>query len=71
MGKTFARSSLCAQHDNNDRSRRRTAYQFKRIRKGDWILSPGRDTIERGQTDKQYDWVTQFEEKGSGCAVRC
>lgn len=32
----------------------------------DIIAWPG--YIERGQTDKQYDWVTQFE-KETGCAV--
>ena len=30
--------------------------------------SPGRDTIERGDTDPAFDWVTQFEEE-TGCAV--
>ncbi len=32
----------------------------------DIIAWPG--YIERGQTDKQYDWVTQFE-KETGCEV--
>ncbi len=32
----------------------------------DIIAWPG--YIERGQTDKQYDWVTQFE-KETGCQV--
>ena len=58
---------MCAQHDNNDRSRRRTAYQLENPEgRLDIIAWPG--YIERGQTDKQYDWVTQFE-KETGCAV--
>lgn len=58
---------MCAHHDNNDRSRRRTTYQLDKPEgRLDIIAWPG--YIERGQTDKQYDWVTQFE-KETGCAV--
>ena len=68
MSKTFARSSLCALSmtimtahaaeppTNLDKPEGRL----------DIIAWPG--YIERGQTDKQYDWVTQFE-KETGCAV--
>ena len=68
MSKTFARSSLCAltmtiitahaaePPTNLDKPEGRL----------DIIAWPG--YIERGQTDKQYDWVTQFE-KETGCAV--
>ncbi len=67
MSKTFARSSLCALSmtimtahaaeppTNLDKPEGRL----------DIIAWPG--YIERGQTDKQYDWVTQFE-KETGCA---
>jgi putative spermidine/putrescine transport system substrate-binding protein len=56
-----------ARHDYHDSASRRTT-------KGDGdgegrldiIAWPG--YIERGQTDKNYDWVTQFE-KETGCAV--
>ncbi len=45
--------------------------QVKKLGKGegavDIIAWPG--YIERGETDKQYDWVTGFEQK-SGCKVR-
>jgi putative spermidine/putrescine transport system substrate-binding protein len=45
--------------------------QVKEIGKGegfvDIIAWPG--YIERGETDKGYDWVTGFEQK-SGCKVR-
>lgn len=68
MSKIFARSSLCAltmtimtahaaePPTNLDKPEGRL----------DIIAWPG--YIERGQTDKQYDWVTQFE-KETGCAV--
>lgn len=68
MSKTFARSSLCALSmtimtahaaeppTNLDKPEGRL----------DIIAWPG--YIERGQTDKQYDWVKQFE-KETGCAV--
>lgn len=63
MSKTFARSSLCAltmtimtahaaePPTNLDKPEGRL----------DIIAWPG--YIERGQTDKQYDWVTQFEKE--------
>ncbi|STH41093.1 spermidine/putrescine ABC transporter substrate-binding protein [Escherichia coli] len=63
MSKTFARSSLCALSmtimtahaaeppTNLDKPEGRL----------DIIAWPG--YIERGQTDKQYDWVTQFEKR--------
>lgn len=56
-----------AQYDADDRARRRTPTTLGQTEgRLDIIAWPG--YIERGQTDKQYDWVTQFE-KETGCAV--
>ncbi|MGL5240242.1 MAG: spermidine/putrescine ABC transporter substrate-binding protein, partial [Kluyvera ascorbata] len=68
MSKTFARSSLCALVMTVATAN--AAEPPTSLGKGegrlDIIAWPG--YIERGQTDKQYDWVTQFE-KESGCQV--
>jgi hypothetical protein len=68
MSKKFARSSLCALGMTIMTAQ--AAEPPKAIGDGegrlDIIAWPG--YIERGQTDKNYDWVTQFE-KETGCAV--
>lgn len=68
MSKNFARSSLCALGMTIMTAQ--AAEPPKAIGDGegrlDIIAWPG--YIERGQTDKNYDWVTQFE-KETGCAV--
>jgi spermidine/putrescine-binding protein len=62
MSKTFARSSLCALGMTILTAQ--AAEPPKEIGKGegrlDIIAWPG--YIERGQTDKAYDWVTRFEQ---------
>ena len=71
MSKTFARGSLCALSMTIMTAHAaRTADQSLDKGEGrlDIIAWPG--YIERGQTDKQYDWVTQFE-KETGCAGEC
>jgi putative spermidine/putrescine transport system substrate-binding protein len=68
MSKTFARSSLCALGMTILTAQ--AAEPPKEIGKGegrlDIIAWPG--YIERGQTDKAYDWVTRFEQE-TGCKV--
>ncbi|MBB9142880.1 hypothetical protein FSH89_014560, partial [Escherichia coli] len=68
MSKTFARSSLCALTMTimNAHAAEPPTNLDKPEGRLDIIAWPG--YIERGQTDKQYDWVTQFE-KETGCAV--
>ena len=68
MSKTFARSSLCALSMTIMTAHAAEPPTNLENPEGrlDIIAWPG--YIERGQTDKQYDWVTQFE-KETGCAV--
>lgn len=68
MSKTFARSSLCALSMTIMTAHAAEPPTNLENPEGrlDIIALPG--YIERGQTDKQYDWVTQFE-KETGCAV--
>lgn len=68
MSKTFARSSLCAlsMTITTAHAAEPPTNLDKPEGRLDIIAWPG--YIERGQTDKQYDWVTQFE-KETGCAV--
>ena len=68
MSKKFARSSLCAlvMTVATAHAAEPPASLAKGEGRLDIIAWPG--YIERGQTDKQYDWVTQFE-KESGCQV--
>lgn len=68
MSKKFAHSSLCALVVTIATAH--AAEPPTSLGKGegrlDIIAWPG--YVERGQTDKQYDWVTAFE-KESGCQV--
>ena len=68
MSKKFACSSLCAL--GMTIAVAHAAEPPKSLDKGegrlDIIAWPG--YIERGETDKQYDWVSQFE-KESGCKI--
>lgn len=58
---------MCLQHDADDCAGSRTPTSLDKPEgRLDIIAWPG--YIERGQTDKQYDWVSQFE-KDTGCAV--
>ena len=68
MSKKFARSSLCALSMTLMTAHAAEPPTVLGQAEGrlDIIAWPG--YIERGQTDKQYDWVTQFE-KETGCAV--
>ncbi len=59
-------AAACARYDHNDRASRRATKAISDGRVGWILLPPG--YIEQGQTDKNYDWVTQFE-KETGCAV--
>ena len=67
MSKKFAPSCLCALGMTLMTAH---AAEPTEVEKGegrlDIIAWPG--YIERGQTDKQYDWVSQFE-KETGCEV--
>ena len=68
MSKQFALSSLCALSMTlmTAQAAEPPTSLDKPEGRLDIIAWPG--YIERGQTDKQYDWVSQFE-KDTGCAV--
>jgi putative spermidine/putrescine transport system substrate-binding protein len=67
MSKKIARCSLYVLGWLPDRAGRRAAHSLDKPEgRLDIIAWPG--YIERGQTDKKYDWVTQFE-KETGCQV--
>jgi putative spermidine/putrescine transport system substrate-binding protein len=68
MSKKIARGSLCAlgMAILTAQAAEPPASLDKGEGRLDIIAWPG--YIERGQTDKNYDWVTQFE-KESGCQV--
>ena len=68
MSKKFACSSLCALVMSVSVAEAAQSSNVAGPGEGrlDIIAWPG--YIERGQTDKAYDWVTQFE-KETGCAV--
>lgn len=68
MSKQFALSSLCALSMTlmTAHAAEPPTSLDKLEGRLDIIAWPG--YIERGQTDKQYDWVSQFE-KETGCAV--
>ncbi len=57
---------VCAGYHCDDRTRSRANGSGTRRRATGYYCWPG--YIERGQTDKQYDWVSQFE-SDTGCAV--
>jgi Spermidine/putrescine-binding periplasmic protein len=68
MSKQFARSSLCALGLTimTAQAAEPPTSLGKAEGRLDIIAWPG--YVERGQTDKNYDWVTQFE-KDTGCSV--
>lgn len=62
MSKTFARSSLCALSMTIMTAHAAEPPTNLENPEGRLdIIAAG--YIERGQTDKQYDWVTQFEKR--------